>query len=77
MTKLGLLFEEDKIDAVNQAVNQAIAQTDKHVRKEIAWKMFSLGDNIIKVMIATRLTRAEIDEILTSSEALIYERIGE
>ena len=75
MTKLGLLFEEDKIDAVNQAVNQAIAQADKHVRKEIARKMFSLGDHIIKVMIVTRLTRAEIDRIFDTQVSQLYELI--
>ena len=58
------LFEEEKIEAVNQAVIQAVNQNDKNVRKEIARKLLANGLEIINVMQATGLTRAEIDEIL-------------
>ena len=54
------LFEEEKIEAVTQAVTQ----NDKNVRMEIARKMLSSGDEIFRVMLVTGLTRAEIDEIL-------------
>ena len=52
MNALSRLFEEEKIEAVNQA------------RREIARKMLSAGDDISKVMLVTGLIRAEIDEIL-------------
>ena len=56
MTRLARLYEEEKIEAVNQAVNQN--------RREIAQKMLLAGDDIVKVILVTGLTRAEIDEIL-------------
>ena len=60
MTRIARLFEEEKIEAVNVAVNQ----NDKNVRTEIARKMLLAGDDIVKVMEVTGLTRAEIDEIM-------------
>ena len=60
MTKIARLFEEEKIEAVNLAVNQ----NDKNVRREIARKLLGSGLEIAKVMQATGLTRAEIDEII-------------
>ena len=56
MTKIARLFEEEKIEAVNQ--------NDKNVRREIARKLLGSGLEIAKVMQATGLTRAEIDEIM-------------
>ena len=64
MTAIARLFEEEKIEAVNEAVNVAVSQNDKSVRREIARKMLLEGDDIIKVMQVTGLVRAEIDEIL-------------
>ena len=56
MTRIARLFEEEKIDAVNQAVSQN--------SREIARKMLLAGDDVIKVMLVTGLTQAEIDEIM-------------
>ena len=64
MTKIARLFEEEKIEAVNQAVNQAVNLAVNQNRREIAQKMLSAGDDIIKVLLVTELTRAEIDEIM-------------
>ena len=55
------LFEEDKIEA--------LSQQDKNVRREIASNMLANGLSIVQVMQSTKLTRAEIDEILTLMEA--------
>ena len=61
MNALARLFEEDKIEAVNQK--------DRNVRREIAKKMLSAGDDMCKVALVTGLTRAEIDETLMPLEA--------
>ena len=53
LTKVARLFEEEKIEAVNER--------DKDVRKQIAKDMLSDGDDILKVMKITRLTRTEVD----------------
>ena len=59
MTKVARLFEEEKIEAVNAAVNE----TDKNVRKQIARDMLSIGDDILKIMKITKLTRMEVEEL--------------
>ena len=56
MTRIARLFEEEKIEAVNQ--------NDKNVRREIARKLLADGLEVAKVMQATGLTRAEIDEAM-------------
>ena len=65
MTKLARLYEEEKVEAVNQAVYQAVNQKSK----EIARNFLASGLDIAQVMQATGLTRADIDEILTHREA--------
>ena len=55
MTKVARLFEEEKIEAVNQAVNQR----DRQIAKE----MLTAGEDILKIMKYTKLTRAELDEM--------------
>ena len=60
MTAIARMFEEEKIEAVNVAVNVAVNQN----RRDIARNLLSSGLDIAKVMQATGLTRAEIDEIL-------------
>ena len=60
MTKVAKLFEEEKIEAVNTAVNT----TDKNVRIQIARNMLTRGDDILEVMQITGLTRSEIDSML-------------
>ena len=67
LTKVARLFEEEKIEAVNVAVNE----TDKNVRKQIAKDMFANGEDILKIMHFTKLTRAEIDEIQASAGVVI------
>jgi len=53
LTKVARLFEEEKIEAVNNA--------RKEERLQIARNMLAAGDDIVKVMQVTSLTRAEID----------------
>ena len=69
MNALARLFEEEKIEAVNQAVSQAVSQNDRNVRMEIARNLLTNGHDIDQVMQATRLTRAEMDEILMPAGA--------
>jgi transcription termination factor NusB len=57
LTKVARLFEEEKIEAVNAAVNDA----RREERLQIARGMFADGDDILKVMRITKLTRAELD----------------
>ena len=61
LTKVARLFEEEKIEAVNER--------DKNVRKQIAKNMIAIGDDISKIMQVTNLTRAEIDEVQISASA--------
>jgi len=58
ITKVARLFEEEKIEAV--------IENEKTVRKQIAREMLATGDDILKVMLITRLTRAEVDELRVS-----------
>jgi len=62
LTKVARLFEEEKIEAVNIAVNAAVTIRDKDVRYQIARDMLDAGDDILKVMQITKLTRAEIKQ---------------
>ena len=41
----------------------AVSQATINVRREIARKMLLAGDDVVKVMLTTGLTRAEVDEI--------------
>ena len=59
MTKVARLFEEEKIEAVNSAVNEAI----KNKSRQIAKSMLADGEDIIKIMKHTGLSRAEIDKL--------------
>ena len=63
MTKVARLFEEEKIEAVNEAVVEAVNETDKNVRRQIAKDMLAVGEDILKVMQITKLTRVELDEM--------------
>lgn len=65
LTKVARLFEEEKVEAVNAR--------DRDVRKQIARNMLSMGDDIIKVMQATNLTRAEVvdAEVVDAEEELV------
>ncbi|MCL2386993.1 MAG: hypothetical protein FWC89_05495 [Defluviitaleaceae bacterium] len=58
LTKVARLFEEGKIEAVNTAVNDTL----KGERMRVAKDMIVAGDDILKVMQITKLTRAELDE---------------
>ena len=58
LTKVARLFEEEKIEAVNER--------DKNVRKQIALNMLIAGEDILKIMQFTNLTRKELSEIQTS-----------
>ena len=61
MTKVARLFEEEKIEAVNNALNAQL--------KEFAKSLLLEGEDVLKVMKLTRLTRKEIDEIQASISA--------
>ncbi|MCL2399638.1 MAG: hypothetical protein FWC91_07855 [Defluviitaleaceae bacterium] len=43
MTKVARIFEEEKIQAVNEAVNKAVNETQKSERIETAIKLLKLG----------------------------------
>jgi len=58
LTKVARLFEEEKIEAVNGA--------DRNARVRVAREMLLAGEDLLKVMKYTMLTRMEIDEILES-----------
>jgi len=58
MTKVARLFEEEKIEAVNAAVGETL----KNERVRTAREMLVAGEDILKVMQFTKLTRAELDE---------------
>ena len=66
LTKVARLFEEEKIEAVNTAVNAAVKTTFneavKGERMRTAREMLEAGEDILKVMQITRLTRAELEE---------------
>jgi len=67
MTKVARLFEEEKIEAVNEAVNEAVAEAVTHTlaneRTRTAREMLAAGEDILKVMRFTKLTRAELDKM--------------
>ncbi|MCL1882774.1 MAG: hypothetical protein FWF81_03365 [Defluviitaleaceae bacterium] len=58
MTKVARLFEEEKVEAVNDA--------RKEERLQIARDMLTEGDDIVKIMRVTRLTRTEVDQLQIS-----------
>jgi len=58
MTKVARLFEEEKIEAVNAAVGETL----KNERIRTAKEMLEAGEDILKIMQFTKLTRAEMDE---------------
>jgi len=58
MTKVARIFEEEKLDAVNER--------DRDVRRQIAKEMLSDGKDIMEIMKYTRFTRTELDEIQAS-----------
>ena len=59
MTKVARLFEEEKIEAVNEAVSHTLANE----RTRTAREMLAAGEDILKVMRFTKLTRAELDKM--------------
>ena len=65
MTKVARLFEEEKIEAVNTAVDAAVdaavIETRKDERLRTARDMLDAGEDILKVMKFTKLTRAELE----------------
>ena len=63
MTKVARLFEEEKIEAVNAAVNTAVNETRRNEQIRFARSLLADGEDILKVMKHTGLTRAELDEI--------------
>ena len=59
MTKVARLFEEEKIEYANNAVNNAV-NAKVH---DLAQKMISAGEDYLKVMNYTGLTKEEILKI--------------
>lgn len=66
MTKVSRLFEEEKIEAVNKAVLETRQETSLEERTEFARLMLLDGQDYLKVMQFTRLTRKEIEQIQQS-----------
>ena len=64
MTKVARLFEEEKIEAVNEAVDEAVNNT----LKSFAKSLLRDGEDIVKIMKYTKLTRRTIEELQTSIE---------
>ena len=58
LTKVARLFEEEKIEAINTAVIER--------NREFAKSLLLDGEDILKVMKHTKLTRREVDEILAT-----------
>ena len=58
MTKVARLFEEEKIEAVNEAVRDDRLRTAKD--------MLEAGEDILKIMKYTKFTRAELSEMHVS-----------
>lgn len=59
MTKVFQIFEEEKLDAVNEAVNEAVKKKDK----EFTQKMLELDIDLVQIMKVTGLTKKQIEEI--------------
>ena len=57
MTQVARLYEEEKIEAVNQAVSQA----KKEQKEQIARNFIENGVDVLTVMKSTGLTREEIE----------------
>jgi rRNA-processing protein FCF1 len=56
MTKVGRLFEEEKIEYAQKYAKERVQERDK----EIARKLLSKGVDILTIMESTMLTKAEI-----------------
>ena len=59
MTKVARLFEEEKIEAVNEAVSK----TRRESIEQVASNMLLQGIDHLKVMECTGLTRDDIDRV--------------
>jgi hypothetical protein len=66
MTQIARWFEEEKIEAINQAVKQAVNQKQNEVLSQVAKAMLLDGDEYLKVMKCTGLTRDEVAQIQSS-----------
>ena len=55
MTKVARLFEEEKIEAVNEARKEELTR--------VALEMLAYGEDILKIMRFTKLTRDEINQL--------------
>jgi len=62
LTQVARLFEEEKVEAVNEAVNEK----EKAMRRQLAAEMLSNDEDIVKIMMYTKFSRAEIDEMRMS-----------
>ena len=69
MTKVARLFEEEKIEAVNKAINETVLATSKKERTQFASAMLAEGEDILKIMKFTKLTRSEIEALLAPESA--------
>ena len=70
MTQIARLFEEEKMDAVNNAVNKAVKEVTEAKDKErkddkikLVKEMLTDGEDMIKIMRYSKLTRKEIQKI--------------
>ena len=63
MTKVARLFEEEKIEAVNNAVKNAVNNAVSANTHDIARKMISAGEDYLKVMVYTGLVKEDVLKI--------------
>ena len=62
MTKVARLFEEEKIEAVNKARQEAHQEIKEQINM-IARNFLLKGDDYLKVMECTGLTRDEVEQL--------------
>lgn len=63
MTKVARLFEEEKIEAVNETKIRTKIET----KKEIAQNMLKMGIDILDIMKATGLKKVEVEALKRES----------
>jgi hypothetical protein len=63
MTKVARLFEEEKIEYANEAVNKAVDKTKNNIFYSLAKEMLLDNEDVIKIMKYSKLPKDEIIKI--------------
>ena len=71
MTKVARLFEEEKIEAVNTAVNIAVKKAANEKAYDIAQKMILFGEDYLKIMEYTGLAKEDVLKIQAELKPLL------